>query len=176
MPFMSPRGKERDTRVEFLLRTAEQKKLLKLKLDEQKMTRTDFFNKYVDNLLAVESDDSPIDPMLHKRLRELEEENDRLRAAFSIKAGALSNLKEEVRSIRADTLGELNVEEALELSKQIERFIKSQGRVSRRQLISSIEDSFKINEITRILMMVEQRLVREGHVVIIEGGDLQWIA
>lgn len=176
MPFMSPRGKERETRVEFLLRTPEQKNILKSKLDEMKMTRTEFFNQCVDNLLTVESDESPIDPMVHKRLQELEEENDRLRATLSIKTGALSNLKEEVRSIRSDTLGKLNVEETLHLSKQIERFIKSQGRVSRSLLINSIEDSFKIHDIAGILTMVEQRLVREGHVVIVEGGELQWIA
>ena len=71
---------------------------------------------------------------------QLEEENERLRAALSIKEGALKQTKGELRTIRAETIGPLNPQESLNLGIQIESAIKEAGSITRRDLLSLIEE------------------------------------
>jgi hypothetical protein len=61
------------------------------------------------------------------------------------------------------------------LSIQIESAIKEAGSITRRDLLSLIEEPEKIKGILGLLSQVELRLVQQSKIVITNGGELHWI-
>ena len=170
-----PIQKSRAKRQEFEYRTEELKIMHIAKLGEMGLTRTKFFNQCVDQFLHTGEYRGVDNSGTKLKNNQLEEENERLRAALSIKEGALKQTKGELRTIRAETIGPLNPQESLNLSIQIESAIKEAGSITRRDLLSLIEEPEKIKGIIGLLQQVELRLTQQDKIVIINGGELQWI-
>ena len=170
-----PIKKSRAKRQEFEYRTEELKIMHIAKLREIGITRTKFFNQCVDYFLHGGEDSGMDNSGTKLKINQLEEENERLRAALSIKEGALKQTKGELRTIRAETIGPLNPQESLNLSIQIESAIKEAGSITRRDLLSLIEEPEKIEGIHGLLIQVESRLTQQAKIVITNGGELQWI-
>ena len=170
-----PIKKSRAKRQEFEYRTEELKIMHIAKLGEIGITRTKFFNQCVDHFLHGGEDWGVDNSGTKFKINHLEEENERLRAALSIKEGALKQTKAELRTIRTETIGPLNPQESLNLSSQIESAIKEAGSITRRDLLSLIEEPEKIKGILGLLQQVELRLTQQDKIVIINGGELQWI-
>jgi hypothetical protein len=172
--FMSDK-KSRTRRQEFLYRNEEMKILHMAKLKKAELTITEFFNQRVDEYLQTEEYPGVDYSGMKIKMNELEKENEQLRATVLIKSGALKQTKGELRTIRAETIGSLNPQESLNLSIQIESAIKEAGSITRRDLLSLIEEPEKIKGILGLLSQVELRLVQQSKIVITNGGELHWI-
>ena len=170
-----PTQKSRAKRQEFEYRTEELKIMHIAKLGEMGLTRTKFFNQCVDQFLHTGEYRGVDNSGTKLKNNQLEEENERLRAALSIKEGALKQTKGELRTIRAETIGPLNPQESLNLSIQIESAIKEAGSITRRDLLSLIEEPEKIKGIHGLLQQVELLLTQQAKIVITNGGELHWI-
>ena len=74
-----------------------------------------------------------------------------------------------------ERIGTLNSKESVNLSILIESAIKEAGSITRRDLLSLIEEPEKIKGIFGLIEQVELRLTQQDKIVIINGEELQWI-
>ena len=100
--------KSRTRRQEFLYRTEEMEKMFIAKLQKEGQNITEFFNQRIDEYLQTEEYPGVDYSGTKIKMNQLEKENELLRAALSIKTGALKQTKSELRTIRAETIGSLN--------------------------------------------------------------------
>jgi hypothetical protein len=166
---------EKKRRIEFLTATLEQKEKYEQAFQESGLKKSPFIRMALDSFIEGEVKDSPAEKYKDKQIADLESENERLRAALSLKTRANEQLGGELRRVRIRLTGDLSEFDGGDLAFQIERLMEEAGTITRAQLLSQIEDAHQIPHLVKALNEIEGALQRSGRIVILQGGDIQWL-
>jgi len=172
---MARSGDQKKRRIDFSASTVEQKEKYEEAIAESGMNTSAFIRMALDLYIDGSSAESPAEVYKDKEIARLGLEIEQLRAALSIKTRANENMGGELRRVRAQLIGDLNQIDADDLFIQVEEVIKQAGEITPRELLSQIDDPHKISNLTQKLKDFESILRRQGKIVLLEGGRIQWI-
>jgi hypothetical protein len=121
------------------------------------------------------SAENPVEIHKDKEITKLKREIEQLQGALSLKTRANMHINEELMTIRARVTGNMDQSDLSDLTFQVEKLLKQAGSITRKKLLNQIEEPHKIPNLTQKLNEIELALQRNGKIVILDGGIIEWI-
>ena len=172
---MTRSPEDKKPRIEFVAASEAQKQKFKLEAKRLGYTTSEFFRQAGEAMLAGQTVSTSVDERIDKLLAEKEVAIEQLRAALGIKINANTQLDDEVKTLRARLYGEYEKPDQAEIAYHLEKVIRQKGTITRKQLLASIEDSHKVNNLVQTVEEVENRLRKAGKILVGQDGVIQWV-
>ena len=172
---MARQDNTKERRIEFLTATPEQKIVFNDAAEKEGISLGQLIRRVMENHIHGDVEINPAVEHLEKRIAELEMDKEKLQAALSQKKRANENVNEELREVRARLLGDLGGSERARIALEVMDLIQTAGTISRPELISAIQLKKDMPNIAKLLKDVEYRLLVDGKIQLLSGGDIQWI-
>jgi ABC-type microcin C transport system duplicated ATPase subunit YejF len=172
---MARNDEQKKRRIDFSTTTIEQKEKYDAAIAESGMKKSAFMRMVLDLYIDGSSAENPVEIHKDKEITKLNRELEQLRGAISLKTRANMHINEELMTIRAKVTGNMDQFDISDLTFQVEKLLKQAGRITNKDLLNQIEDPHKIPNVTQKLNEIELALQRNGKIVLLDGGIIEWI-
>jgi hypothetical protein len=172
---MARNDEQKKRRIDFSTTTIEQKEKYDAAIAESGMKKSAFMRMVLDLYIDGSSAENPVEIHKDKEITKLNRELEQLRGAISLKTRANMHINEELMTIRAKVTGNMDQFDISDLTIQVEKLLKQAGSITNKDLLNQIEDPHKIPNVTQKLNEIELALQRNGKIVILDGGMIEWI-
>ena len=172
---MARNDDQKKRRLDFSAATVEQKEKFDAAIAESGMNQSVFMRMVLDLYIDGSSAENPVEIHKDKEITKLNRELEQLRGVISLKTRANMHINEELMTIRAKVTGNMDQFDISDLTIQVEKLLKQAGSITNKDLLNRIEDPHKIPNVTQKLNEIELALQRNGKIVILDGGMIEWI-
>ena len=172
---MARNDDQKKRRLDFSAATVEQKEKFDAAIAESGMNQSVFMRMVLDLYIDGSSAENPVEIHKDKEITKLNRKVEQLQATLSIKTLANKHINEELMTIRAKVTGNMDQFDISDLTIQVEKLLKQAGSITNKDLLNRIEDPHKIPNVTQKLNEIELALQRNGKIVILDGGMIEWI-
>ena len=172
---MARNDDQKKRRLDFSAATVEQKEKFDAAIAESGMNQSVFMRMVLDLYIDGSSAENPVEIHKDKEITKLNRELEQLRGVISLKTRANMHINEELMTILAKVTGNMDQFDISDLTIQVEKLLKQAGSITNKDLLNQIEDPHKIPNVTQKLNEIELALQRNGKIVILDGGIIEWI-
>ena len=172
---MTRSPEDKKPRIEFVATSEAQKQKIMLDAKDLGYTTSEYIRQACEEKLTGQTVSSSADERRDKLLAEKDAEIEQLRAALGMKKNVNTQLNVEVKMLRERLYGNYGYSEQVEIAYHLEEVIKENGTLSRKQLLTSIDDSHKVKNLVQTIEEVVSRLRLAGKILVGQEGEIQWV-